>query len=151
MLLRWMEKIRNAHIYYFPQLVQLKLMSSNKSYKYSLKRVKCAFSHICNSSKVHHSIKLILWKYFINLITSQVDNFSGAFSNNMLQSKLKFNTRLFLVTRKDYKDTDFASPKSAYINWSLPGSGYKSWRTLTAPRFPLERLSCKRENLFSTD
>lgn len=119
----------------------------NKSYKYLLKRVKCAFSHICNSSEVHHSIKFILWKDFINLITSQVHNFSGAFSNTMLQSKLTFNTKLFQATRKYYKDTDFESPKSACINWSLPGSGNRFWRTLTAPKFPRDRLSCKGENV----
>jgi len=63
--------------------------------------------------------------------------------------EFKFNTKLFLVIRKDYKDTDSLSPKSAYINWSLPGSGNNSWRTLTAPKLPRDRLSCKEEKLFS--
>jgi hypothetical protein len=129
------------------QVYQMELMFPKESYKYLLKRVKCAFSDICNSCKVHHSIKLILCKYFINLITSQVNNFSGEFTNKYASIEVKIQRQIIFCN----KDTDFASPKSAYINWSLPGSGNKLWRTLTAPKFPRDRLSWKRENLFSTE
>jgi hypothetical protein len=129
------------------QVSQMELMFQNESYKYLLKRVKCTFSDICNSCKVHHSIKLILCKYFINLIASQVNNFSGEFTNKYASIEVKIRHQIIFCN----KDTDFASPKSAYINWSLPGSGNKLWRTLTAPKFPRDRLSWKREKLFSTD
>jgi hypothetical protein len=94
------------------QVYQMELMFPNESYKYLLKRVKCAFSDICNSCKVHHSIKLILCKYFINLITSQVNNFSGEFTNKYASIEVKIQRQIIFCN----KDTDFASPKSAYIN-----------------------------------
>ena len=143
-----MRKWETEHKCYFTQLLQLRLKSLDKIQKYLLKRIHRAFSHICNSSKVHHSIKFILQKYFINLITSQGGNLSWhSTSPHMFQSKLKDDNKIFLVTRKECKDTDFASPKSAYINWSLPGSGNKFWRTLMAPKFPRDRLSCQKEKI----
>lgn len=47
------------------------------------------------------------------------------------------------VASEQLQFTAFASPKSAYINWSLPGSGNNSCRIFTAPIFPRERLSCQ--------
>lgn len=34
---------------------------------YSLERELCAFSNISNSCEMHHSVKCILWEYFVNL------------------------------------------------------------------------------------
>lgn len=46
----------------FAQIKHLKHMNIPK-------RLKCTFPNICNSSKVHNSIKCILCKYLVDLIT----------------------------------------------------------------------------------
>lgn len=60
-------------------------------------------------------------------------------NKNIMMFKIHFKNILKRLTSSGW-------PKSATINWSLPGLGNWSWRILTAPRLPLERLSYSKKN-----
>jgi len=55
------------HKILFTSILQQRLNHFEKEQKYSLERKLCAFSNISNSSKMHHSVKCVFRKYFVNL------------------------------------------------------------------------------------